>query len=257
MSPWKDRIELLGNRVDGHVSNASFIRSVASTFIRKWGAAEKIGGLYGATDPEGKERVLRWNRAQQAAFLILIWKSLAEKTKLSKAEWALACRESYKSLTAEQKSNINPHDLDPAFAGQHTLLATDQGVRAILFVYNAVAQCAYEDAGLENWELDIETESTTSDDIIEDTVKDLQAQKTIVAFVDSISRSLVNGKLDWRTSTEPSLNKNNDAALIQAAYRGSGGYTALQKRGLEVAQNADIPYVKAAAIRARALLKYE
>ena len=257
LSAWRDRIEILGNRVEGHVSNAAFIRSIAATFIRKWGSNERIGGLYGATDTEGHERVLRWNRAQQSAFLLLIWNSLAQQTKDSDAAWAEACRKSYETLEEQQKRKINPHDLDPAFAGPHTLLATDQGVRAILYVYNAVAQCAYEDATLETWEADFEPENVTSDEAIFATYDALLKKKTIVEFVKAIAACLIDGGFDWRTSSEPLLNKNREAAQMQAAYRGSSGYTVLEKSCIHYVRQCNVVYIADAAERARVLLGWE
>lgn len=254
-SPWKDRIELLGNRVDGHVSNAAYIRSIGSTFIRKWGNADRIGGLYGATDTEGKERVLRWNRAQQAAFIILIWKSLQRAVESSKATWAEACRASYDAVPGDQKKKMNPHQLDPAFAGPYTLLATDQGVRAVLFAFNAVAQCAYENAGLEQWEVDAEIDSASMDEVIDEICEQLNQQTNIVDFVDAISKALVGSDFDWRTSSEPQLKKNDaEGSMRQAAYRGSSGYKLLSDAALVQIQSSPVQYVADAAKQARVLL---
>lgn len=254
-SPWKDRIELLGNRVDGHVSNAAYIRTIASTFIRRWGSTDRIGGLYGATDTQGKERVLRWNRAQQAAFVVLIWRSLADTIKDSKASWVEACRVAYNELPHDQQQKINPRKLDPAFAGPYTLLATDQGVRAVLFVFNAVAQCAYEEAGLEEWEVEAEVDTASTDEVMDEVCEDLDEQKRIVSFVSAISKSLVQEDFDWRTSSEPQLKRSDpDGALRQAAYRGSSGYKALSLGALKCVESSELKYVADAAKQAISLL---
>ncbi|MEP5087890.1 MAG: DGQHR domain-containing protein, partial [Paracoccaceae bacterium] len=47
-SPWKGRIELHGRRKRGNVSNAAFIRSLNSSFIKKWNRGERVGGLFGS-----------------------------------------------------------------------------------------------------------------------------------------------------------------------------------------------------------------
>lgn len=230
-SVWRDRIELFGNRIDGHVSNAAFIRSLMVTFVRRWGADHRIGGLFGSIDKEGKERVLQWNRAQQIAFLITVWVELEVATKASKAQWALACRRSYKDLSEDQKAKMNPHDLDAAFAGPYTLLGTDQGVRAISYVYNALCQISYSEIGLEEWESDGEAEAVTSEREIDASLKSLRKQTRIISFIESVAANLVQRDFDWRTSAEPSLkiSPSDDAALRQASYRGSSGYKLLQE----------------------------
>ncbi|MCD9096806.1 DGQHR domain-containing protein [Luteimonas sp. A1P009] len=240
-SVWRDRIELFGGRVEGHVSNAAFIRTLMATFVRRWGADHRIGGLFGSVDREGKERVLRWNRAQQIAFLITIWNEVAIAVKTSRDAWAIACRDSYGGLSVEQKRKINPHDLDAAFAGPYTLLGTDQGVRAVCYVFNAFFQASYSEVGLEEWESDNEAGNATSDVDVEACIKSLRSQKSIFSFVSSLASSLVQSGFDWRTSAEPGLKMGSqESALRQASYRGSSGYKLLQDnliRHLKSAKN--------------------
>ncbi|QNG87495.1 hypothetical protein IMCGPPIG_00448 [Stenotrophomonas maltophilia] len=78
-SVWQQRIELLGSRIEGHVSNAAFIRTLMATFIRRWGTDQRIGGLFGSIKGSGEDRVLPWTRAQQAALLITIWSVVADE----------------------------------------------------------------------------------------------------------------------------------------------------------------------------------
>ncbi len=244
-SVWRDRIELFGNRVDGHVSNAAFIRTLTVTFVRRWGSENRIGGLFGSIDREGKERVLEWNRAQQIAFLISVWGSVAQAVKESKAKWAIACRQSYENLPSIDKIKINPHELDPAFAGPYSLLGTDQGVRAVSFIFNALCQISYSEIGLEEWVPDGEAEAVTSEYDIDRSLKSYRQQERIVAFVSSLASSMVQGAFDWRTSAEPILRKDPDEALSlrQGSYRGSSGYKLLQEnllRHLAESKNADV-----------------
>lgn len=249
-SVWRDRIELFGNRVDGHVSNAAFIRSLMATFVRRWGADHRIGGLFGSIDREGKERVLRWNRAQQIAFLITVWNEVAAAAKSSKATWAAECRESYARLPEEQKRKINPHSLDASFAGPYSLLGTDQGVRAVSYIFNALCQISYTDIGLEEWEFEGEPESVTSEQEIASSINSLRAQKQILAFVKSLAAAMVSGEFDWRTSAEPHLkaSENRELALLQASYRGSSGYKSLQENLLRHLLRTKPGPVEAAAL---------
>lgn len=229
-SAWRDRIELFGNRIDGHVSNAAFIRSLMATFVRRWGADHRIGGLFGSIDREGKERVLQWNRAQQIAFLITVWNTVAAATKNSKTKWAVQCRQSYEKLSVEQRTKINPHALDAAFAGPFTLLGTDQGVRAVSYIFNALCQISYIEIGLEEWEADSEAESVTSEKEISESLRSISKQSRILSFIEALAASLVQRDFDWRTSAEPGLRREGEElSLRQASYRGSSGYKLLQE----------------------------
>lgn len=239
-SAWKSRIELLGNRVEGHVSNAAFIRSLIATFIRRWGTDNRVGGLFGAVDKAGTVRVLRWNRSQQAAFLIQIWSDMAEATKRSQDAWAAACREEYALLPDEVRQRTNPHELDAAFAGPHSLLGTDQGVRAVLHVFNAMFQVRYDELGLESWVLD-GVESLLTDEGVSLALDSLKKQTRITQYSSLLARELTWTGFDWRTSTGPGL--SSEQKSIQGSYRGSSGYTALFGNVLDhlcAANNHDI-----------------
>ncbi|EPG2416669.1 hypothetical protein QEK82_001608 [Stenotrophomonas maltophilia] len=239
-SAWRQRVELLGNRIDGHVSNAAFIRTLMSTFIRRWGAEHRIGGLFGSTKGDGGERILEWTRAQQAAFLLVIWQSLLEETSKTTVKWAVACRNAYARIDGDARQRANPDDLDAAFAGPHTLLATDQGVRAISYIFNAMCQVSYSQLGLEEWEVET-IEETMSDAAITEAHKSLTGRSEIMQYLRAVSRQLVDGSMDWRTSKEPTLTE--EEKLRQGSYRGSSGYTALQQTCLRVlmdAKNSDV-----------------
>lgn len=239
-SVWRQRVELLGNRVDGHVSNAAFIRTLMSTFIRRWGAEHRIGGLFGSTRGDGGDRVLPWTRAQQAAFLIVIWQVVSEAAKSSSATWAIECRAAYGRIDSEVRQRANPEGLDAAFAGPHTLIATDQGVRAISYVFNAMCQVAYSDLELEEWETGT-VEETMSDQAITSAQHSLTGRSKVMQYLRAVAKELMGGAMDWRTSKAPSLNE--EQKLKQGSYRGSSGYTALQQacmRTLTASKNANV-----------------
>jgi len=239
-SVWRQRVELLGNRIDGHVSNAAFIRTLMATFIRRWGAENRIGGLFGSTHGDGGERVLAWTRAQQAAFLIAVWQVVAESAASSDASWAKSCRQSYARVDSESKRRSNPEGLDPAFAGPHTLLATDQGVRAVSYVFNAMSQVVYSELGLEEWEVGA-VEETMTDQAITEALHSLTQKSKTMQFLKAVAKEMVDGRMDWRTSKEPALSE--DEKLRQGSFRGSSGYTNLQQtclRHLVESKNSDV-----------------
>ncbi|QBC32404.1 hypothetical protein DRB87_15045 [Pandoraea sp. XY-2] len=220
-SPWRGRIELHGQRVDGHVSNAAFIRSLMVSFVRKWGKENKIGGLFGTIGTSRGERVLPWKRSQQAAFLIACWRHISDATNTSSAHWV---------KVLSKGSAINLFDdgeaLHPAFAGPHSLLGTDQGTRAILVVFNALNQVAYSSLGLEQWESERVSEVPEDDDVSEALIEFSHIKKAN-SFLAAIAENLVNN-VDWRTSSAPGLNESERNA--QGVYRGSSGYVQLQAR---------------------------
>jgi len=208
LSPWNGRIELHGKRVRGHVSNAAFIRSLNSSFIKKWVKGEKIGGLFGSLGEIG--RVIPWNRAQQAAFLIRIWSAVSSATKQSSAKWV-------KSLEADSQSSLL-EDLHPAFAGPHTLIATDQGVRAVHSIFNAIFQDAPDYFELDKWRVE---GGEPTEEAVSEALKSFQKLNVANRAIKTIACTLVDN-FDWRLSTAPGLDR--EEKRIQASYRGSSGY---------------------------------
>ena len=233
-SPWRDRIELHGNRIDGHVSNAAFIRSLMVSFVRRWGKSDRIGGLFGSIDRDGDERILPWKRSQQAAFLIACWQHMHEAVKKSKAEWVAACVEDFRSKPQSEQQGMNPHGLHPAFAGNTTLLGTDQGARCVLVVFNALCQVAYAEIELETWESNRVSDSPEVEDVT-DALEEFAQMDAANKFLQSVSSGLVEN-VDWRTSSSASL--SSDQKQAQAAFRGSSGYSMLQSKCLESLQQS-------------------
>lgn len=249
-SPWRDRIELHGNRVDGHVSNAAFIRSLMASFVRRWGSEGRIGGLFGSIDRDGAERILPWKRSQQAAFLIACWHHVHEAVKASRAEWVKGCSRDFESKPMAEQRQTNPHGLHSAFAGNTTLLGTDQGARSILVVINALCQVAYSDIDLETWESDSVSDSPEDTDVT-NALEELDELSKANAFLQTVAENLVNG-VDWRTSSSASLTPDEKQA--QAAFRGSSGYSMLQAKCLESLRQCKNKQVAEAARHASELL---
>ncbi|MEW5891766.1 MAG: DGQHR domain-containing protein [Pseudomonadota bacterium] len=246
-SPWRERIELFGKRVPGHVSNAAFIRTLTVSFVRPWGREAEIGGLFGAIDRHGKAYVLPWKRAQQAAFLIRIWEKVKEAVDCSEAEWVRACA-SAKTQSALQ-IEVEHH---PAFAGEYSLLATDQGVRAISVVFNAICQSNYEALELDAWQSD-EISETTDDATVTNSLGELDKLVAINTFLAKVSKALIDD-FDWRTSSFPGLAPEKRDA--QSVYRGSSGYSALQRKLMRVLCDAEDVEVAHAAKEAVSLLRW-
>jgi hypothetical protein len=254
-SPWQSRIELHGARIDGHVSNAAFIRSLMASFVRRWRAEEdKIGGLFGSIVDKNKntaelERVLPWKRTQQAAFLIHMWKQLHKSVTNSTATWAKSCR----LHPPVDPMRVNPKKLDLAFAGPYTLIATDQGSRALMALVNAMFFVRYNELELEAWESDYPSDNIVDSDV-GNSVLELEKIKPITQYLEGIGAALFYTEFDWRTSSSPDLANDSPKKQEQSAYRGSSGYRLLQERALTLLEKASVNQVATAAKEVRARL---
>ena len=249
-SPWRSRIELHGSRIDGHVSNAAFIRSLMASFVRRWnGKNDRIGGLFGSMQSDNvnePEWVLPWKRTQQAAFLIYIWKKIEEGASTSQAEWAKACRRAGKGVQTDFLSpSIKVQD--EAFAGRYTLLATDQGVRAILRIFNAMSYVRYKFLGLEEWQKNF-LEEIISNDAVSQCLQELNENRNVKEYFTKISKALFHtDKFDWRTSSFPEFVNDFEKRSTQSSFRGSSGYSLLYNRCLELLLASDDQDIRDAA----------
>jgi len=229
-SPWNNRIELHGKRVKGHVSNAAFIRSLNGSFIKKWAQGDRIGGLFGSvSNKDGTgNRVIPWKRAQQAAFLIKIWQAVSMATKRSDEEWV--------KILEENSQGHLLHDLPAAFAGENSLIATDQGVRAIHNIFNAIFQHDPEEFELFSWQSEGVMEETPSEESVNQALKSFESLHKANKALRQISEALINN-FDWRLSSAPGL--DDDQQKIQGSYRGSSGYTLMMKDLMRVLSRDD------------------
>ena len=216
-SVWKDMIELLVNRVSGHVSNASFIRSLTSSFVRKWADPEKVGGLFGAIDE--RDRILPWKRSQQAAFLIFCWKVLSDRLAKVNANWK-------KSFETEKNPNST---LPIALVSGKSLLSTDQGVRAIHYIVNLLCVKNYQHLNLEEWYMS-NIPDIPEEEAVSQALKELGRMEPLCSFLNDTFDSLLTN-MDWRTSNASGLSE--DEVQKQSAYRGSSGYSLLRRKAIE------------------------
>lgn len=212
-SPWHHRIDMLGDGGRRFVTQAAWIRSLLATFVKKWESSRvPIGGLYGA--PAGKDKaVLPWNRSQQSAFLIAAWAYVRDAIKETNAEWAEALR----------GDRLDPAP-DPAFEGPTTLPNTDQGVRAILAVFNDLCFVQADALGLKTWPPNDFSEGT-SEIGIRESLQSLRERSEINGFLQAVARGLAT--YDWRTYGSDTLNAAEKSA--KARFRGSTGYRELRE----------------------------
>ena len=225
-SPWYKRIEMLGGSRK-FVSQSAWIRSLTSTFIKKWEKTYRgPGGLFGSKMKETDE-VLGWSRAQQAAFLIYIWKALGTSIYSSKYEWAEKIRNEEGSLTFED------YRMDPAFSGKNSLLNTDQGVRAVLHVFNDLFYELAQDLELYKWE-EVPGETDSRHDLIKANLLALE-RESFKETIDKLSKIL--SEYDWRTSNASSLEEKE--RQLKMRFKGSGGYKELRKDLLKLINDSN------------------
>lgn len=215
VSPWQYRINMLGGpkKEKGSVTQSAFINSLMNSFVRPWrvSSSGRTGGIFGGmvNDSEG----IDWSRSQQAAFLVMAWMKIEEAIRSCQEDWAKNLRETPQDYEVE----------DNAFAGQYSLLATDQGVRSFMQVINDMCYEKALTSDLLNW-----YDPDFDDDVNEAHVEKLvdSAMKHQVAdFVSDICQELAF--FDWRTSGTPDLDA--DRARLQSVYKGSGGYSAFKR----------------------------
>lgn len=229
-SPWRWRINMLGDDKKAPVTQAAFIRSLINSYIKSWGGINaKLGGLFGGKISAIDDDILYWSRTQQGAFLILIWKKVAESITNCNADWAKYLREDFKDKRNENEYNKN---LDSAFLSNYSLLATDQGVRGILQVTNDLCYVGAKKLELIDWNY-----SYASDELnLEEVSLALETLKNHPAnqFFNKVFNLL--SEFDWRTSSAPGL--NDQERINQMAFRGSGGYKELRRQLLSLLRDS-------------------
>ena len=221
-SPWHQRVNMLGEPgLRGKmVSQAAWIRALMASYVKAWRPRRvSIGGLFGAPVGEHKE-ALPWSRAEQAAFLIQVWRTVENATAASQEGWATSLRHSVADSEAQS---------DPAFAGPHTLLSTDQGVRGVLYVTNDLCYVQSDQLDLMGWGTgeDVGASVPTA---VSRALESLVEQAVIIGFLEGIADGLA--KYDWRTASAPDLSDEEKTAKL--AFRGSGGYKELRRQLLEL-----------------------
>lgn len=238
-SPWFQRINMLGEAKQGRrmVSQAAWVRSLLATFVKSWeGARVSIGGLFGA--PVGTHKqVLPWSRHEQAAFLIVAGDLFQKAVKTGAEKWKNALR-------AVKEPDLSSKD-DAAFAGSHTLIAQDQGIRAFLSTVNDLSYLNADALKLQAWGQGGNAAGADLE-VVADAIASLKGTR-ILSFLELLSDHLAT--FDWRASSAPGLSP--EESLMKAAFRGSGGYRDLRRQILLhlAADKGEIAVLAKSAIR--------
>ena len=148
-SPWYHRINMLGEGGNRGlmVTQAAWVRSLLASFVKSWeGHRVQIGGLFGSTVGQHKN-VLSWNRADQAAFLIVMGQMIQKAILESDDPWIEALRGQELPSQFQEAEDVP----DLAFFGQNTLMNQDQGLRILLQVVNDLCFVRADELALDDW----------------------------------------------------------------------------------------------------------
>ncbi len=232
-SPWYQRINMLGDAGSKSVTQNAWIHSLLSTYIKPFETSRRsIGGLFGAPMPD-KQGVLPWSRSQQAAFLIKVGKKVHEALGVADHAWIAQLRRA-------TPPSLEDEEMHPAFYGPFTLLNSDQGIRALLYITNDLCYMRAAEMQLRNYSAtELESEQEVIDDVQDSEshslAEDLGSisrailqleEMEVSRFLENIATRLVG--FDWRTSSTPGLSA--DEKQMKAAFRGNGGYRLLREQ---------------------------
>lgn len=211
-SPWKGRINMLGERKSGWVSQAGWVQTIYNSFLSPGAAGRSRKGLF-AANLSSTQGPLSWSRPQQAAFIIVLWQLLREAVAAIQDGWPMRLR----NIDGEQMDFGDGHD--PAFVGTKTLLNQEQGVRGFCIALNDVIFRAAIDLQLEDWNSDdVDIGETRSEDV-DTCIEELRKQDFLTEISTAVSAVAA---FDWRSSDAPGVTP--EEGLMKAAFRGTGGY---------------------------------
>lgn len=205
-SPWYRRISMLGEE-SGNISQNAFVRAFTSSYFKK--TRKGTSGLFGDVITKQNEEI-RWVRAQQAAFVILLWDAISkslkpEITKKGQLSWVDGVRNESYSMS----SNEHELELDKSFVSKSSNLSRDQGVSGISLFSNDLFYTLANEGLIEfndlEWDSDIDERQIQSENI--DKAIEKFMSHPLYNYIQIFALEVI--KLDWRTS---------------AKYRGSGGY---------------------------------
>lgn len=219
-SPWHKRISMLGEE-SSYISQNAFIRALSDSYFRK--VRRDISGLFGDVLKKRNFEELKWVRAQQAGFLILLWDEIAkalntDNTKDGEIEWVDMLRKENVQMTLFEKELR----LDKSFISKNSNLSRDQGVTGISMFSNdffyVLANESEIDLNEIDWDSEIDERQIDSGSI--DLAINKFVSHPVYTYVQLFAREVI--KLDWRTSSAEFEDENKRE--FQKKYRGSGGY---------------------------------
>ena len=152
--------------------------------------------------------------------MIFLWSSLERAIKDTVADWANYIRE---ITTQEQREALEGKD--PAFAGDYSLLVTDQGVRGFLQVSNDISFALVDDLDIASWLPGGEGAATLAEEV-EEALQNLRSNTACTNFTQELCSAVAS--FDWRTLATPGL--DGITRNRQALYRTGTGYREVRRQ---------------------------
>ena len=234
-SPWHGRINMLGERRSGWVSQAGWVQSIFNSFFSLGTTARSRKGLF-ASNLNQTSGPLEWSRPQQAAFLMYLWRALKDAIRAKTDGWVVSLRE----VDGQQIDFADNHDL--AFAGPKTLLNQEQGVRGFSLAVNDLLCAKAIDLKLHEWTCDEVDGGETRDEDIDMCLDSLSNAGFALSIAEAVKAL---AEFDWRSYDAPGL--TSDEALMKAGFRGTGGYSRIRQSLLEIVAKQATPLGHTAA----------
>lgn len=222
-SVWRHRINMLGEKGAGAVSQNAWVKALTSSVLAT-GRGNGSKGLF-QSDIGEAEMPLPWSRGQQGAFLLQFWKELYDQVTTGAAHWWIR----------EYKNR------DRAFGDKTSLLNQDMGLRAVLSLVNDifVSKC-------DEWKLDEWRCPSIEDGTFADETSFALSRIHDAPFATRLTELAIGlAGFDWRSLDGPGV-KGTDEEVLKRSFRGSGGYTALKNEVLKTLQDEEGPVGQAA-----------
>jgi hypothetical protein len=223
-SVWRHRINMLGEKGAGSVSQNAWIKALTGSFFAT-GRGLGSKGLFQSNIGQN-EMPLPWTRGQQGAFLLKFWQEMRLQVTEGAPHWWI--RE-YKNRSR-------------AFEDNNTLLNQDMGLRAILSVVNDIFVSRSDDWRLDEWRCPSLEDGGFADEA--SLAFDAIDTAPFATKLGELARGLAS--FDWRSLDGPGV-KGTDEEVLKRSFRGSGGYTALKTEVLKTLKLEDGPIGTAAA----------
>lgn len=248
-SAWHNRINMIGSNEGNNISQAAFIRALSGTYLKR-SSRKEISGLFADVLPGKNFEEIKWVRAQQAAFLILLWEQISIHASSSNENWAIKLKgENNKTILLDTNKNSSSSlKIDDAFLSKNSMLSRDQGVTGISMITNDlffVAANLFDDYDFNEieWEGEIDErhiETRSIDKAIE------QFRKSpINSLIKDVSRNLMY--VDWRTPTAEF--DSETLRDVQKKYKGTGGYKEVWKEVLRAFKVSNDQNIKKYALK--------
>lgn len=226
-SPWQKRINMLGERGAGGVSQAAWVRALLTTFLST-GRGQGRPGLFQSNLSDDGEP-LEWTRPQQAAFIIQAWQDLRDAIERNNKQfWIRAYNK----------------DANRAFTDKTSWLNQDQGVRAVLTVINDIFYDSAIHWRLDRWQFPEHSENETPPEEVDAALQSLASapfRARMIELADGLAC------FDWRSLEGPEVKGDENVEVRKRSYRGSGGYAALREDVLRTIAEDDTQVGSAAA----------